>query len=86
VGEQINSNDDLACIPILQENNYIAGSFFRFRGFGFLLFLDPDGPQENLAAIGLRSEDSGQFQLMFRQKHFRDVTGKYVSQIVTFKW
>jgi hypothetical protein len=86
VGEQINSNDDLACVPILNASDYIEGGFFRFRGFGFLLFLDPEGPKGNLSAIGLRSEDAGQFQLMFRQKHFRDVTGKYVSQIVTFRW
>jgi hypothetical protein len=86
VGEQINSSDDLSCVPILDQNKYISGGFFRFRGFGFLLFLEPEGPKADLAGVGLRSEDSGEFQLMFRQKRFRDVTGRYVSQIVTFKW
>ena len=67
-------------------SDYIEGGFFRFRGFGFLLFLSPEGPKGNLSGIGLRPEDSRQFELMFRPKHFRDVTGKHASQIATFKW
>lgn len=85
-GEVVASQDDLACNPLLHDGKYIEGSFFRFRGLGFLLFLEPEGPKGNLTGVGLRPEDSGDFQPLFHQPDLRDLTGKYVSQVVTFKW
>ena len=85
-GEVVASQDDLACNPILNEGKYIQGSFFRFRGLGFLLFLDPDGPIGPLTLVGLRPEDSGDFQPLFHQPDLRDMTGKYLSQVAVFRW
>jgi hypothetical protein len=86
VGQMIHSSDKVEFSPLIKEQNYIAGGLFSFRGFRFLLFLDPEGPPERLTGIGFPGDDWSNSQLNYHNKKIKFTLGKYLSQVMEITW
>ncbi len=87
VGQNINSTDRIGFSPLIKDKRFVAGGFFSFRGFTFLLFLLPEGPPTPLTGVQFEGEDVGKCQLNHHNhRRIRDIQGRHVSQILEFKW
>ena len=86
IGQRVDSDDTLLFSPLVKDTRHIEGGLFLFRGFRFLLFLEPDRPPQPLTGVSLNGEDWGQCQFNFHNQEIREFIGKYLSQIATIKW
>jgi hypothetical protein len=85
-GMQISSTENFTFSPLLKHQHHIEGGLFSFRGFLYLLFLEPDGPPDPLDGVLHGGEDLGQCQLNFHNREISDKERGYLSQVVTVKW
>jgi hypothetical protein len=86
VGQARYSDDSVKFAPLIKDQSYIAGGLFSFRGFIFLLFLEPEGLAQPLIGLSFDGEDLGQCQINFHNKQARAVVGKYLSHVVQTNW
>lgn len=86
VGQQLQSDDTVKFAPLTQQTAYVAGGLFSFRGFRYLLFLEPEGLTQLPSGIGLPGENWGGWQLNFHNEEMRETAGKYLSQVVLVNW
>ena len=85
-GMECESTDTISFAPLIKQGSQIEGGLFGFRGLRFLLFLNAEGPPDNLAGIIFEGEDLGACQMNFHNSEIRENTGKHRSQILTIKW
>lgn len=86
VGQRIQSDDTVKFAPLLMDNASVSGGLFSFRGFRFLLFLEPEGLVRLPSGVGLEGEDWAISQLNFHNHEMRGTVGKYLSHVVFVKW
>lgn len=86
-GMRIESADTILFSPLVKERHHIEGGLFTFRGQGFLLYLESEGPPEPLAGIIWNADDLGGVQLNFHNQRI-DVLDreKNRSQALIIKW
>jgi len=85
VGMTLTMEDRVQCVTSVKENR-IEGAFFNFRGFGFLLFLEAEGPPESFAGISFGGQDLSDMRPLFRDSSFTTKFGRYRSHTLKIKW
>lgn len=86
-GMQLHSDDTVGFAPLIkQANRRIEGGLFTFRGYRFLLFLEPEGPPQPLSGVYFGGEDVGHSHLNFHLDYINEDLGKFRSQVITFDW
>jgi hypothetical protein len=85
-GMSVNSDDTVGFSPLIKDGVRIEGGLFLFRGFCFLLFLEPEGPPDPLTGIDFAGEDLGHAQLNFHNRQINEDVGKFRSQVLTIDW
>ncbi len=82
------SSDAVGFAPLIinRHGKHIEGGLFSFRGFWFLLFLEPEGPPTPLTGLSIEGEDLGQCQLNFHNRQMYEDMGGHRSQILTIDW
>jgi len=73
------------CLTLIN-SNCIEGALFTFRGFGFLLFLEEEGPPRSLAGISLGDHDLSTVTPIFHATAFKSKLGKYHSHTLDIRW
>lgn len=86
VGMKLTMEDRVQCMTLVSESKRVHGALFGFRGIGFLLSLEPEGPPERLAGISFGGVDLGGCRPLFRDSWMRFKLGKYQSHAVQIKW
>lgn len=86
-GMRVESADTILFSPLVKEQHHIEGGLFTFRGQGFLLYLESEGPPEPLTGIMWNADDLGGVQLNLHNKKI-DVFDreKNRSQVLLIKW
>lgn len=80
IGMNIAMEDRVSFSPIMQRaprREYVVGGIFLFRGFEFLLYLEPEGPQD-LTGIYFRGQHLKGTGLMFQTLAANIRVGKHV--------
>ncbi|MFN0191666.1 MAG: hypothetical protein ACKVP5_06780 [Aestuariivirga sp.] len=85
-GMQISSTDSFAFAPLIKDLKHVEGGLFLFRGFCYLLFLEPDGPPHPLTGISIEGIDVGQCQLNFHNRRVTDNERGCKSQVLEVEW
>lgn len=85
VGQKIESSDKVAFAPLFVQKSYIVGGLFSFRGFRFLLFLNPEGPPTHLDGLGL-DRDWSDSQLNYHNQKILITRGKFSFTMVNITW
>jgi hypothetical protein len=87
VGMKIDSTDTVSFSPLIQKDGLrIESGMFSFRGQGFVLALEPEGPPQPLHGVMLNGENLGIAQLNFHNTKIFIKEGKYLSQELTIDW
>jgi hypothetical protein len=87
VGQRIEAKDTVQFAPLIKKpKGHVAGGLFSFRGFRFLLFLEPEGIKQLPSGVGFPGEDWGISQLNFHNEQMRAKVGKYLSHVTEIKW
>ncbi len=84
VGMQFDLEDRVSFSPIMQRaphGEYVAAGIFVFRGFQFLLHLEPEGPQD-LTGIYFKGQHLKGTSLMFQTLTANITVGKHLSHAV----
>src|SRR3954465_9240654 len=81
VGMKIDSTDTVSFSPLIQKDGLrIESGMFSFRGQGFVLALEDEGPPQPLHGVMLNGENLGIAQLNFHNTKIFIKEGKYPSQ------
>jgi hypothetical protein len=57
---KIDSTDTVSFSPLIQKDSLrVESGLFSFRGYGFVLALEPEGPPQSLHGVMLNGEDLG---------------------------
>lgn len=84
-GMQMQSEDRVSFAPLCLAQK-VEGGLFSIRGLRFFLSLEEEGPPRPLSGILIDDEDLGRAQMRLRMTEMRVKDGKFLSQILTFKW
>ena len=85
-GMRLTMEDRVQCLTLVGENKCVEGAIFGFRGFGFLLYLEPKGPPRSLAGVSFGGRDLGDLRPMFHDSSVITKIGKYKSHVLKIKW
>jgi hypothetical protein len=85
-GMTLSLQDRVQCLTLQGENNRVKGALFGFGGFGFLLYLETDGPEDSLGGVSFGGKDLGDAKLLYRDSSFRTRVGKYESHVLRIAW
>jgi hypothetical protein len=85
-GMRLTMQDRIQCLTLVGDKKCVEGAIFGFRGFGFLLYLEPEEPPQSFAGISFGGKDLGDLRLMFRDSSFITTIGKHKSHILKIKW
>lgn len=87
VGMKIESTDTVSFSPLIQKDGLrVESGLFSFRGYGFVLGLEPEGLPQPLHGVMLNGEDLGVTQLNFHNKTVFIKEGRYLSQELSIDW
>lgn len=86
VGQHIQSDDTVIFAPLINEQRFISGGLFCFRGFRYFLSLEAESRPILPKGVGLPNEDWSISQMNFHNKEMRETSGKYLSQIIKTTW
>jgi hypothetical protein len=84
VGKEFTLEDRVSFSPIMSRSphgEYVVAGVFLFRGFQFLLYLEPEGPQD-LRGLSFKGESLEGAGLMYQTLKVNIQIGKYVSHVV----
>jgi hypothetical protein len=84
VGMQFTLEDRVSFSPIMaraSQGEYVVAGLFLFRGFQFLLYLEPEGPQD-MTGLSFKGEDLTRTSLMFQTLTANIRVGKYLSHVI----
>lgn len=85
VGQNIRSDESLHATVLVHEN-IIKGALFRFRGFGFLLFVDEGGLPPSVSRLHLGGMDWSLFDFFYRQRRMQVVRNSVVLESIEYTW
>jgi hypothetical protein len=85
VGMNIKSEDRVSFAPLISLGRRIEGGLFAVRGQPLLLFLEEEGPP-GLTGICIDGEDLGNAQVNYHIQNIKVMNGKYLSEVLIFKW
>lgn len=80
-GMTINLEDRISFGAIMGPGKQVVAGLFTFRGFQFLLYLDPEGPTD-LRGLFFNGEHLAATELLFQTLTLRIQIGKHISHIV----
>jgi len=84
VGMQFTLEDRVSFSPITArapQGEYVVAGLFLFRGFQFLLYLEPEGPQD-MTGLSFKGEDMSRASLMFQTLTANIKVGNYLSHVI----
>ena len=84
VGMQFTLEDRVSFSPIMArapQGEYVVAGVFLFRGFQFLLYLEPEGPQD-MRGLSFKGENLANATLLFQTLNLNIKVGKYLFHIV----
>jgi hypothetical protein len=86
-GMLINQEDVVSCAPLIASDGPILGGTFTFRGFKFLLYLQPSGPPDPFTGIEIEGEWLDQCAVVFHPGNITEYwPAKRKSQVIQFVW
>ena len=85
-GLQLRLDERVSASPLVRKGEGIVGGMFYFRGFRFLLFLDPEGISQLPQGVGVLGEDWSPCQLMLHPREIRTELFGSLSHVTHFKW
>jgi hypothetical protein len=84
VGMEYILEDRVSFSPIMWRGihgEYVVAGIFVFRGFQFLLYLEPEGPQ-HMRRLYFKGEHLGEASLLYQKMTANIKIGKYLSHVV----
>ncbi len=85
-GQNLHLTDTVMFAPLFKDKAFVAGGFFAFRGFKFLMYLLPETPPAPLTDIWFNGEPIGMSQLKYHLRCIEERHGNHLSQFVEFNW
>jgi hypothetical protein len=86
LGGKMHMTDVVGFAPLIKDGHHLEGGIFVFRGQEMLLFLEPDGPPPRLEGPMFNGGQLRDYQILFHIPRFNMKLGRYLSQVVTFRW
>jgi hypothetical protein len=81
VGMEVTLEDRVSFSPVMGSGRQVMAGLFIFRGFTFLLYLEPEGPQD-MRGIFFKGEHLVNTTLLFQKVTWNFKVGQYLSHVV----